>query len=197
MKKDTRTKWFYGALAFALLPGALEAFQSDIKLTGPKDLVLSIGTREKVLEVGVNYLANDAEEALPQIGELDDPFSFKQAEPVLAVVPEDTASEAPAKPKKVEYDDATVLGVSAKSFSKKVRGAIARGETSYLQLEGGTLLKPGTSFPVRLPQAQEQTFTLTISEISPDGYTLQIGDATKRMSFDGMSRSNSIQLSNP
>jgi hypothetical protein len=46
------------------------------------------------------------------------------------------------------------------------------------------MIKPGTSFPVTIPQAQGQTFTVTVSEITGNDYTLQIGEATQTISLN-------------
>jgi len=193
----SRINLLYGALAIALLHSALNAFEPQIKLAGRKDLVLGIDTRQTVLEVGMTHLATEKDDYMARIDDLKDPFSFKESTPVKPVVADNADPEEPPDPEALAYDDASVLDASAASFVKKVRGSLARGDTSYLQLEGGVLLKPGTSFPVRLPQAKGQTFTLTITEITSDGYTLQIGEATKQISFNGKSQPNAIQFSNP
>lgn len=195
--RETRINFFYCALAVALMHSSLHAFQPEIKLAGRKDLVLGIESRQTVLEVGVACLAAKSEDYLSEIEDLSDPFAFKDATPVVAVVKNNTDKKEPAEAEPVHYDDATVLNASAANFASKVRGSITRGDSNYLQLEGGTLLKPGTSFPVRLPQAKDQAFTLTITEITSEGYTLQIGEATKQLSFNNKSQSNSIQFSNP
>jgi hypothetical protein len=187
----------YSTLALAILQGSLYAFEPQIKLTGRKDLVLSKETRETVLKVGLTYLTKETDEVASEIEELSDPFAF-EASKVVVPVAENNTEEEP-EPVAVNYDDATVLAASAASFAKRVRGSITRGETSFLQLEGGTLLKPGTSFPVRLPQAKEQTFMLTITEITSQGYTLKIGEATQTLTYGNspQSGSNSVQFTNP
>lgn len=196
----TRINFYYCTLAVAILHSSLSAFEPEIKLAGRKDLVLGVESRQTVLELGNDFLSDQKEVDLSKIENLTHPFVFKDDIPVAVVATDNsgnTDTEVAPEPKTVNYDDATVLAVSASSFAKKVRGSLARGESNYLQLEGGVLLKPGTSFPVRLPQAQDQVFTLTITEITSDGYTLQIGEASKQMSFNSSSQSNSIQFSNP
>lgn len=183
------------SLAAALLPASLLAFEPEIKLTGRKDLVLGIETRETVLEVGVKYLVTEPEAYAAKIEDLTDPFSFEQD--TKPVTRNNNEPEEAPEPEPVVYDDAAVLNASAASFAKKVRGSIARGAATFLQLEGGVLLRPGTSFPVRLPEAKGQTFELTVTEITSEGYTLQIGDATRTLRFNDTPKSNSIQLSNP
>ncbi|PXA02984.1 hypothetical protein DDZ13_14450 [Coraliomargarita sinensis] len=194
--KFKRIHLLHCAVAAALLQSSLYAFEPEIKLTGRKDLVLGIDSREKVLELGVTYLADKKDDYVSKIESLEEPFAFRDAAPENPVANNNRETRETVEPEKVNYDDASVLNVSAASFARKVRGSIARGDTSYLQLEGGTLLKPGTSFPVRIPQAQGQTFKLTITEITSEGYTLQIGEATKQLSFNNNSQSNSIQFSN-
>lgn len=191
-----RTQIIHLSLAAALLQGALHAFEPEIKLTGRKDLVLGIETRETVLEIGARYLTKKTDDYASKIEDLTPPFSFER-ESSASSVANNNQTEEPPEPEPVVYDDAAVLKAAAVSFSKKVRGSIARGATNYLQLEGGVLLKPGTSFPVRLPQAKDQTFELTVTEISSEGYTLKIGEATQQLSFNSKSQSNSVQFSNP
>lgn len=195
--KFSRINFFYGLLATALLHGSVSAFETKIKLAGRKDLVLGIENRQTVLEVGVTYLAEKPDDYLPKIEDLADPFNFKKAAPVEQLADGDGESENPEQPQAVNFDNTSVLEAAAVSFAKKVRGSIARGDARYLQLEGGILLKLGTSFPVRLPLVNEQAFMLKITEITSDGYTLQIGESTKQLSFDDKPQSNSIQFSNP
>ncbi|MGB0743341.1 MAG: hypothetical protein ACPGSB_02340 [Opitutales bacterium] len=175
----------------------LQGFEPEIKLTGPKGLVLSADKRQTVLKLGNKYLNEKPDDFLQQIDEVKDPFGFKEASPVEPAATGNAVAEEPDPV--IIYDDAAVLEASAANFSKQVRGSIVRGDASFLQLEGGVLLRPGTSFPVRLPQAQGQTFTMTLVEISSNGYSLRIGEATKRLTFDVLSSSSSSspQLSNP
>lgn len=188
---------FAAALLVALMHGSLNAFESAINLAGRKDLVLRIEARETVLEVGRDVLAPKTDDFLSSLADLPDPFAFKASTPVVPVVADDTAVEEEPEPPAVVYEDAEVLALAAASFAEKVRGSIVRGDSSFLQLEGGALLKTGTSFPVRLPRAKDQTFTLTITEITSEGYTLQIGEATGQFNFNGKPNSNSIQFTNP
>lgn len=192
----SRINIFLFYLAFLLLHSSLNAFEPEIKLAGRKDLVLGIESRETVLEVGAKYLAGKTDDYAAKIEDLTDPFTFEDSTAVVAVANNNRTPE-PAEPDPVIYEDEAVLKAAAASFAKKVRGSITRGASNYLQLEGGVLLKPGTSFPVRLPQAKDQTFVLTVTEITAEGYTLKIGEATKQLSFNNKSQSNSIQFSNP
>jgi len=157
--------------------------------------VLGVETRQTVLEVGVKYLATEPEGYSSKIEDLSDPFSFEQE--IVSTPVTQNNDDTEEAPEPVVYDDASVLNASAASFAKKVRGSISRGAATFLQLEGGTLLRPGTSFPVRLPDVKGQTFEMTVTEISSDGYTLQIGEATRTLPFNDKPKSNSIQLSNP
>lgn len=187
-------------LIFVLVPGPLNAFESQLKLAGRKDLVIGIENRQTVLDLAEAYLSPPQGEFLPVIASLEDPFIFKSSTPPVVPVKKDQGSAGKniTEPTSIQYKDAEVLALSAASFTKKVRGTITRGETSFLQLEGGTLLKPGTSFPVRLPHAKDQNFMLSIAEVSSDGYTLQVGEATEEFKFINKNQSSSaIQLTNP
>lgn len=198
--KLTQTTLSAIGLIFLLMHGSLDAFESKLKLSGKKGLVIGIENREAVLELGETYLSAPEENFLPLIESLEDPFVFKSSTP--SVVPEQNEEETPERQipeaKSTHYEDAEVLALSAASFAKKVRGTITRGDVTFLQLEGGALLQPGTSFPVRLPQAKDQNFMLSITEIDSDGYTLQIGGATKQFKFNNKAQSDSgIQFTNP
>lgn len=179
----------------AFLNTSLNAFESEIKLTGRKDIVLSIEKRQTVLDVGAAILSNQTDDSLPDFNELNNPFTFEVSTPTEPAG--NTNTEEVAKPEPVTYTDADVLALSSTSFAKKVRGSIVRGDSSFLQLEGGVLLRPGTGFPVRLPGANDQVFRLTITEITSEGYTLQVGDATAQRTFGSKAQPDSIKFSNP
>lgn len=198
--KYTQTGFTAVGLIIILMHGSLNAFDSKLKLAGRKDLVIGIENRHAVLELGETYLKPPEDELLGLIEALEDPFTFKSSTPPVVPVQneQDSAEENTPEATATHYEDAEVLALSAASFSKKVRGTITRGDTSFLQLEGGVLLKPGTSFPVRLPQMKEQTFLLTIAEINADGYTLQVGEALEQYKFINKPQSNSaIQFTSP
>lgn len=182
--------------AMALLTISLNALNSKINLAGRKDVVMQVEKRETVLDVGEAILSNQNQETLPDFGGLPDPFTFEVAPPPESEENAKTEKKA-AEPEPVVYEDAEVLALSAASFAKKVRGSIVRGDSSFLQLEGGALLKPGTSFPVRLPQARDQVFTLTVSEITSEGYTLQVGEVSQQFNFNSRARPDSIKFTNP
>ena len=57
------------------------------------------------------------------------------------------------------------------------------------------MLRPGSSFPVKIPQAKDQSFTLNVTDIGRDGYTLQLGEATKRMRYE-LNASSGVKFSN-
>jgi hypothetical protein len=144
----------------------------QIKLSGRKSLVLSLESRATVLEVANHYLSDKDESFLALVSEVETPYAFEQ--PVVL------QSEAEVEaPKAFNYDDASILSVVAKSFELQVRGSLARGDAHFLQLRGGNLIKVGSSFPASIPQADNQTFTVTVTEISSDGYVLQLGEATQ------------------
>ena len=161
--------------------------------------MLSVEVRQQVLDVGSSFIINDSSIEMPLAENLRDPFTFEvenKPEPTAVV---DDSQEKPSKSQSKNYADASVLDIASTSFAKKVRGFITRGEMSYLQLEGGVLLKLGTSFPVRLPEAKDRSYTLTITQISSDGYELQIGEERKLLSYGQGAelKSGSIQLNNP
>jgi hypothetical protein len=170
------------ALIWALFQSLACALQETIKLSGSKETVVNRENRKTVLEVGNSFFEEKDDAFVAHVAELTSPYGFR--EPEVEVNVSGKKAEATVVRPVVTYDDASVLEVVAMRFARQVRGSIARGETSFLQIDGGSLLKPGTSFPVKIPQAEDQSFILTITEISPDGYILQIGEATKAMTYD-------------
>ncbi|MGZ0656034.1 hypothetical protein ACWPKO_09695 [Coraliomargarita sp. W4R53] len=178
-------------LLLALLATQSLLAESEIKLTGRKDLVLSVESRASVLNVARLHLREKSDAFLALAAEVDTPYAFEQ--PVVALTPDGEAE--PVEEVTINYDDASVLRAVSVSFAKQVRGTLARGNTSFLQLTGGNMIKPGTSFPVSIPQAQGQTFTITITEVTSDDYTLKLGEATQtiRLNSSG-SGSGAIRL---
>ncbi len=172
------------ALLTALLLVQPLVAETKIKLTGRKDLVLSGESRATVLDVARQHLSEKSENFLARAAEVKTPYAFEQ--PIVAVA-RDGSEVKPVEEAVVNYDDVSVLRAVAKNFAEQVRGTLARGSTSFLQLKGGSMIKPGTSFPVSIPQAQGQTFTVTISEIGSDGYTLKLGEATETIRLNASS----------
>ena len=186
-----------GLLWAALCQSTGLAMKTEIELAARKDLVLTPDSRRTVLKIADKYLDKKDEEFAESAGALKSPFRFKQPTSAVPAADGDLAmpEEVPVQ-RTVVYDDASVLEAAASSFAKQVRGALARGETSFLQIQGGSLIKAGASFPVRIPQVGDQSFTLTIVDISSDGYTLKLGEATKQIRFNDTAPSNSIQFNN-
>jgi hypothetical protein len=177
------------ALLFVLMWAQTLVAETEIKLNGRKDLVLSVASRATVLDAARQYVSDVNEDFLALAAEAKSPYVFEQpAAPIL--------SEAEVVEKVVvNYDDISVLGAVIKNFEKQVRGTLARGDTSYLQLKGGHMIKPGTSFPVSIPEAEGQTFTVTISEINADGYTLKLGQATRTVNLSASGAGSGAVLS--
>lgn len=172
-------------LLFVAVPALLclqaQGVEPPFKLSGPKSLVLPVETREIALEVARQYFSDKPDLFIEEAEGVESPYAFEQAVETAPVAETPEEEEEVA----VSYDEASVLRVVALNFAKQVGGALSRGSTSYLQLQGGSLVKPGASFPVTIPQAKGQVFTVTVSEITPDSYTLQLGDATQEMTIDG------------
>lgn len=180
-------------LSVELLVGASAFAASEIKLSGRKDRVLSSEMRTTILDVAKECLYREDEGFVALSRGIENPYEFKEEEeeeapgaPSIAVA----TKKAEAAAALVVYDDASVLKAVATSFAKKVRGTLARGSIHYLQLQGGGMLKSGTSFPVKIPQIKGKTFTVAISDVHSRGYTLTLGDATIAVPFDRSSLSS-------
>ena len=163
---------------------ALSAYGSEINLGGKKDLVLAKEVRGQVLNMSENLLADSEDDFVKNIAGMENPFVFDQIEEMVI------EKEEEADPV-INYDDASILGVVAGKFSQQVRGTLIRGDTSFLQLEGGALIRPGASFPVSIPQAQGRNFTVTVSQITDDSYSLRLGGAERVIRLNGTSEEGS------
>jgi len=180
-------------LLFGLLCLPLLEANEELKLGGPKDRVLSADKRDRALDLAQDYLGERDEDFLEEILAAKTPFQFKQAE---VAEPDETSEELEASKQAANYTDASILAVVAKSFAAQVRGQIARGSQTFLQLKGGSLIGPGSSFPVSIPSVEGKTFKLIVKTISPSGYTLQLGRASQTVRLDGedSSASSNIQF---
>jgi hypothetical protein len=179
---------FFGASAFATSP--------EIKLSARKDRVLSSQMRTVVLDVAKESLYQENESFVALYPSVQCPYSLQEAEVASRVsAPAVMSQGAGAAP--VVYDDASILKVVAAKFSTQVRGTLARGSMNYLQLQGGGMLKSGTSFPFKLSNVAGQSFTVTISGIHSRGYTLTLGDASLTVPFDVSSGASADATINP
>jgi hypothetical protein len=170
---------------FSTLLVAVSTYGSDIDLGGKKDLVLSKEVRGQVLELSENLLRDRDDDFVEGIAGLDNPFVFEQVEEVIAETEENEAEPI------IKYNDDSILRAVAGKFSQQVRGTLIQGEISFLQLEGGTLIRPGMSFPVSIPQAQNRSFTVTVTQITGNSYILSLGEANQLMRLSGTTEGNS------
>lgn len=182
---STRTRFCIGILSLLPLVGQAA---SSIRITGGKDLVVTIESRDAVLSAGERHLSKESPGFVEKVADLENPFTFEE-EVELAPETELTGDEPrPApEPEPVRYDDAAILDAISASLARQVRGTMARGNTRYIQLEGGRLLKAGAALPARLPQLEGQTFEVIVSEVTADGYTLQLNEATLYVPFSDKS----------
>lgn len=175
-----KTNSIHGLLvAVAILIACPKAESSEINLGGRQDLVLAKEVRDQVLELSEALLASGEDDFTEQVADLDNPFVFEQMKEVVVEAEEAVVEEV------VNYDDASVLRVVTQSFSKQVSGTLVRGSTSFLQLQGGTLVRPGDSFPVSIPQAEGRRFTVTVVQITGNSYTLKLGEAEQVVRLTG------------
>jgi len=165
-----------------LLGASVFATTPEIKLSGAKDRVLTSKARLAVLDVAETYLNRGDDRFLVMAAELQTPFV---PEPEAVAKAPEAVAGAIQDTETVVYDDASVLEAIGLEFANQVRGTLEKSGRSYLQLQGGGLLKSGTSFPASVPEIEGQTFTVTVTEISSRGYTLRMGEHTLPVSFSG------------
>jgi hypothetical protein len=183
--------------------GAACAASKEINLFARKDRVLPVKTRVEVLRAAEAYLHQRNDGFVRRLEQIADPYVFGrkveesvpevEAVPIPIIAPP-VAVRRPVPAAPVVYSDASVLKVIAASFSKKVRGTLAKGERYYLQLQGGGLLKAGTSFAVKIPQLPEQSYTVVVSKVDARGYTLQMGQASLPMPLNSISALSSSAI---
>ena len=181
-----------------LLLGFASAFacplfvSASIALNPGKGKVMAADVRSEVIALSDQFASWDGSGEDEGVGDVVTPFAYKVE--VIEEVPVAKIEETPTEPEEVtviRYDDASVLDAVSKNFRGRVRGIISRGSNSFLQLSGGTLLRPGSTFPVKLPTVEDQTFDLTVTKITDNTYTLQIGTAVKTIDLNERSSSGS------
>jgi hypothetical protein len=154
------------------------ALKKEISLSGPADLIIKKEMRETVLQIGEEKISPKDSGFIASLDSVASPFLFDQPEE------EDSPDQPTARVSLANYDDVSVLDAVSKIFANQVRGSMSRGDMTFLQLQGGTLVRPGTKFPATLPQAQNQRFEITVLSITSEFYVLSLGDATVRMNYD-------------
>jgi hypothetical protein len=166
----------------------LPAYEARINLSGRKDRIIPTANRVVVLEVADDFLEKDWGEYQAAVASLPNPFTFdrgKKADTSSGVITVDQQPE-----RAVEYDDASLLEAVAPGFSAQVRGFLNRSGKDYLQLAGGRLMTVGDTFPVRLPGLKKDSFEITISAISRQGYTLSLNEAKRFQAFEDFGGDN-------
>ena len=151
--------------------------QPEIRFIGGNDRVLPSKFRTSVLEAADVFLNRSDEAFLTVIEQVVTPYAMDEETA-------DIEGESTINASTVVYDDATILDVIQINFSKQIRGTLSRGETYYMQLNGGGMLKVGDSFPAEIPQIKGQSFTVTILEITSQGYTLKLNDVIQGVLFE-------------
>lgn len=152
-----------------------------INIPKSKVKVIPSTNRNTVLSVGAEVLDFEKRTKPSTIdyASIKNPFLFKEIEIVEEVVQEIEEQ----KPKQIVYSDKAILKAVAQKFSPSVQGTMARGAVNYLQIKGGTIMKPGSTFPVSLPELNVQSKVVTLSDVTEDGYTLKIDNTEHEVSF--------------
>ncbi|MFP4259665.1 MAG: hypothetical protein ACLFS1_01155 [Opitutales bacterium] len=164
-------------LIAGVLPVVLFGVSPEISLRSSSDLIINTDLREKALEVGRHEIASERPEFLATIEDVKSPFLPYGYE---ADAPVDETPEAP----QTSYSDSAILEAVASRFAKQVRGTLSRGGVSYLQVAGGSLIRPGATFPASIPQMSQQTFEITVESITAEAYVLALGEARVRLTSD-------------
>ena len=172
---------------------------TKLHLGGRKDKVIDPDMRGSVLAAANRYLSkHDDVEFDELLVELQNPYTFEKKREEVDEPEEEVVEEVePVKPTvKVVYDQGAVLKVVAKSFAKQIRGTMGMGDTYYIQYEEKRrLMKTGTQFPARVPEAREEPFMITLAAADDETFSLQLGDTVRSFAYeDEKLSSGSIQL---
>ena len=150
--------------------------QPEIQLPKAQDSVIPGKLRTSIIEAAELSLNRSDETFFAIIEKVENPYPANKRNPsVRKHTPEESF---------VVYDDASVLELIQLNFSPQVMGTLAKGETNYLQLNGGGLLEEGDSFPVQIPQIEGKTFIVNVLKITTRGYTLQMNDVVQEVTFE-------------
>ena len=150
--------------------------QQPIVLSNIEGGVVPRSQRLNVLSVADQLIGDNQDFFLSTLDDVRSPLGVELVVEVASEVKEEVK-------RGTIYDDASVLKVIASNFSKQVRGTLGRGENNFIQLAGGRLMKGGSSFPARIPQASDKTYTVEIVEVTSEGYTLSLGAASETLRY--------------
>ena len=171
---------------FSLIGASVLNSQQEITLSTSPQLVIPSAERAVVLSVAYQVIDDKESSFLATLADVENPLG---TEPIMIAVVEEKVEAV------VVYDDASVLKVIAANFAKQVRGTLARNGSSFIQLQGGRLMNAGSSFPARIPEAADKTYTVEVTEVNPEGYTLRLGDATQSLTYSEPANSGSNSVS--
>lgn len=183
-------------IVLALLTSA-SVVVAAIDLGGRKDQVIKADSRLEALSLANDYLNGaDMAEYAQLIDGIENPFMLGQLV-VAAPVIEEQAVVVEEKPQPViRYEDAAVLDVIATRLASQIRGTMGMGNIYYLQMQSGGLMKTGTSFAAKVPQNKDQSYKVTLTDVTDEDFALKLGDIEKRFEIpdDDPESSGTIQL---
>lgn len=160
---------------------------TKLHLGGRKDKVIKPDMRDGVLAAADRFLSkHDDGEFDTLLADLQNPYTFEKKREEVEEAPEETVAKLePVKPKvKIVYDQGAVLKLIAKSFAKQIRGTMGMGDTYFIQYgKKRSLMKAGTQFPVRVPEAREEPFIVTLAEVTNESFSLQIEDTVQSFPY--------------
>ncbi len=161
--------------ALLLILSGLQLHSKEIKLPPMKDRVIPEAARTTVIDVAKKLILRESQDIDTALNfdETRNPFVFEEEEEIVV---KETAEVEETVAAPVVYGDDSILKAVAVSFSPQVQGTLAKGNTNYLQIKGGGLIKPGSTFPVKLPELNGETHTVSISAVDSNSYTLKLNE---------------------
>ncbi|MCB1120069.1 MAG: hypothetical protein KJT03_00855 [Verrucomicrobiae bacterium] len=139
-------------------------------------VVITKTKQNEILNIARELLSSPAGAAELKMDELKDPFHFpKKEEPKKEEVVEEVA---PVVETVRELDDSEILSLVSRQL--KPSGFIDQGGQQYLILNGKKV-KDGVSF--NFPH-QEKLYSILISEIQTNSFTLNLNSESKKISME-------------
>lgn len=161
------------SFALPIYPIAAINDHPEINIPKVKDRVTSTKLRTSILEIAEASLNRPDETFISTIEEVENPYLTNEENQSDIAIESLTA-----------YDDASILKLIQANFSTQIRGTLAKGDKNYLQLNGGGMMQEGDSFPVKVPQIKDKSFTVIVQDITTRGYKLKMNDTIQEVTFE-------------
>lgn len=138
--------------------------------------VVPAAKREELLQKA-DLLLNPKLLQTPEDLKVMSPFVGEQRRVVVPVAQAEPDAPPPPPPPS-RLPDAEALAIIAQSFQPT--GALISGDRRILNMGSARPVPQGATFNVRI---RNESYSVTVADVSADGYTLQLGEAQLRRTF--------------